>query len=155
MQGAILHVLGDLLGSIGAIVAALVIIWTGWTPIDPLLSLAVALLIVRSGWLLLRRSAHILLEGAPDWLEIDELRAAVTAAMPAIRDIHHVHAWMLTSERSLITLHADVAPGADHQAALSAIRTILHDRFGITHATIQVETAGCTDAETSRGGHST
>ncbi len=155
VQAAILHVLGDLLGSIGAIVAALAIIWTGWTPIDPLLSLAIALLIVRSGWLLLRRSAHILLEGAPDWLEIDELRAAVTAAMPAIRDIHHVHAWMLTSERSLITLHADVAPGADHQAALSAIRTILHERFGITHATIQVETAGCTDAETSRGGHST
>jgi cobalt-zinc-cadmium efflux system protein len=154
VQGAILHVLGDLLGSIGAIVAALVIIWTGWTPIDPLLSLAVALLIVRSGWLLLRRSAHILLEGAPDWLEVDELRAAVTSAMPAIRDIHHVHAWMLTSERSLITLHADVAPGADHQAALSTIRMILRERYGIDHATIQVETAGCTDAHTSRHRHS-
>jgi cobalt-zinc-cadmium efflux system protein len=74
VQGALLHVIGDLLGSIGAIGAALVIVWTGWTPIDPLLSLAVALLIVRSGWLLLRRSAHILLEGAPDWLEVDELR---------------------------------------------------------------------------------
>jgi cobalt-zinc-cadmium efflux system protein len=153
VQGALLHVVGDLLGSIGAIGAALVIIWTGWTPIDPLLSVAVALLIVRSGWLLLRRAAHILLEGAPDWLEVDELRAAVTAAMPAIRDIHNVHAWMLTSERSLITLHADVAPGADHQAALSAIRTVLHERFGITHATIQVETAGCTDAQTSRAVH--
>jgi cobalt-zinc-cadmium efflux system protein len=60
---------------------------------------------------------------------------------------------MLTSERSLITLHADVAPGADHQAALSAIRTVLHERFGITHATIQVETEGCTDAQTSRAVH--
>jgi cobalt-zinc-cadmium efflux system protein len=109
------------------------------------------LLIVRSGWLLLRRSAHILLERAPEWLEIDELRAAGRAAMPAIRDIHHVHAWMLTSERPVIMLHADVAPGADHQAALSAIRTVLHERFGITHATIQVETAGGTDAQTSRG----
>jgi cobalt-zinc-cadmium efflux system protein len=147
LQDAILHVVGDLLGSIGATVAALVIIRTGWTPIDPLLSLAVALLIVRSGWLLLHRSAHILLEGAPEWLEIDELRAAVRAAMPAIRDIHYVHAWMLTSERPLITLHADVAPGADLQAALSAIRTVLHERFGITHATIQDETAGCADAE--------
>ena len=77
----------------------------------------------------------------------------MTAAMPAIRDIHHVHAWMLTKERPLITLHADVAPGADHQAALSAIRTVLHERFGITHATIQVETAGCADAETPHGGH--
>jgi cobalt-zinc-cadmium efflux system protein len=89
LQGAVLHVLGDLLGSVGAIVAALVILWTGWTPIDPLFSLCVALLILRSAWLLLRRSAHILLEGAPDWLEMDDLRHAVTAAMPAIQDIHH------------------------------------------------------------------
>jgi cobalt-zinc-cadmium efflux system protein len=145
VHGAILHVLGDLLGSLAAIAAALVIIWTGWTPIDPLLSLAVALLIVRSGWLLLRRSAHILLEGAPDWLDVGELRTAVTSAMPAIRDIHHVHAWMLTSERALITLHAEVSPGADHQAALAAIRAVLRERFGITHATIQIETAECTD----------
>jgi cobalt-zinc-cadmium efflux system protein len=122
-------------------------------PVDPLLSLAVALLIVRSGWPLLRRSAHILMEGAPEWLEIDELRATVRAAMPAIRDIHHVRAWMLTTERPLITLHADVAPGADHQAALSAIRTVLHERFGIAHATIRVETAGCADAETPHGVH--
>jgi cobalt-zinc-cadmium efflux system protein len=145
LQGAMLHVIGDLLGSVAAIVAALVIVWTGWTPIDPLLSLFVALLILRSAWLLLRRSAHILLEGAPDWLEIDDLRAAVTAAMPAIQDIHHVHAWMLTTERSLITLHAEVSPGADHQAVLRAIREVLRERFGITHATIQIETAECTD----------
>ena len=146
LQGATLHVLGDLLGSIAAIVAALVIVSTGWMAIDPLLSLLVALLILRSAWLLLRRSAHILLEGAPDWLEVDDLRAAVTSAMPAIQDIHHVHAWMLTTERSLITLHAEVSPGADHQAVLRVIRKVLRERFGITHATIQIETAGCTDS---------
>jgi cobalt-zinc-cadmium efflux system protein len=145
LHGAVLHVLGDLLGSIAAIVAALVILWTGWTPIDPLLSLFVALLILRSAWLLLRRSAHILLEGAPEWLELDDLREAVTSAMPAIQDIHHVHAWMLTAERSLITLHAEVSPGADHQAVLRVIRQVLRERFGLTHATIQIETAGCTD----------
>ena len=137
--------LGDLLGSVAAIVAALVILWTGWTPIDPLLSLLVAGLILRSAWELLRRSAHILLEGAPDWLDVDELRTAVIAALPAIRDIHHVHVWMLTTERPLITLHAEVAPGADHQQALAAIRGVLEDRFGIDHATIQIETAGCAD----------
>jgi cobalt-zinc-cadmium efflux system protein len=145
LQGAVLHVLGDLLGSVGAIVAALVILWTGWTPIDPLFSLCVALLILRSAWLLLRRSAHILLEGAPDWLEMEDLRHAVTAAMPAIQDIHHVHAWMLTTERSLITMHAEVSPGADHQAVLRVIRGVLRERFGIDHATIQIETAECTD----------
>jgi cobalt-zinc-cadmium efflux system protein len=145
LQGAVLHVLGDLLGSVAAIVAALVIVWTGWTPIDPLLSLFVALLILRSAWLLLRRSAHILLEGAPDWLEMDELRQAVTSATPAIQDVHHIHAWMLTTERLLITMHAEVSPGADHQAVLRVIRAVLRERFGITHATIQIETAECTD----------
>jgi cobalt-zinc-cadmium efflux system protein len=153
LQGAVLHVLGDLLGSVAAIVAALVILWTGWTPIDPLLSLFVALLILRSAWLLLRRSGHILLEGAPDWLKIEELREAVTAATPAIQDIHHVHVWMLTTERSLITMHAEVSPGADHQAVLRVIREVLRERFGITHATIQIETAECTDPLSLRGEH--
>jgi cobalt-zinc-cadmium efflux system protein len=145
VHGAALHVLGDMLGSIAALVAALVILWTGWTPIDPLLSLLVALLILGSAWRLLRKSAHILLEGAPDWLDVAELREAVVAALPAIRDIHHVHVWMLTSERPLITLHAEVTPGADHQQALAAIQGILHDRFGIGHATIQIETVACAD----------
>jgi cobalt-zinc-cadmium efflux system protein len=144
-------VLGDMLGSIAAILAALVILWTGWTPIDPLLSLLVAALILRSAWKLLGRSAHILLEGAPDWLDVDELRAAAITALPAIRDVHHVHAWMLTTERPLITLHAEIAPGADHQQALRAIRGVLAGRFGIDHATIQIETAGCTDQGSGAG----
>jgi cobalt-zinc-cadmium efflux system protein len=122
-----------------------VILWTGWMPIDPLLSLLVAILILRSAWGLLRKSAHILLEGAPDWLDVAELREAVVAALPAIRDIHHVHVWMLTTERPLITLHAEVAPDADHEQALSAIRQVLERRFGIAHATIQIETAACPD----------
>jgi cobalt-zinc-cadmium efflux system protein len=151
VRGAALHVLGDLLGSVAAIVAALVILWTGWTPIDPLLSLLIAALILRSTWGLLRRSAHILLEGAPEWLDIAELRAAVVAALPAIRDIHHVHCWMLTSERPLITLHAEIAPDADPQQALAAIRGVLHDRFGIDHATIQLETAACADHPAASG----
>jgi cobalt-zinc-cadmium efflux system protein len=145
VQGAVLHVLADLLGSVAALVAALVIVWTGWAPIDPLLSLLVAALILNSAWRLLRKSAHILLEGAPDWLDDAELRAAVTTAVPTIKDVHHVHAWMLTSERPLLTLHAEVAPGADHQRALAAIQTVLRERFGIDHATIQIETAACTD----------
>ncbi len=145
VQGAVLHVLADLLGSVAAIVAALVIVWTGWAPIDPLLSLLVAALILNSAWRLLRKSAHILLEGAPDWLDDAELRAAVTTALPTIQDVHHVHAWMLTSERPLITLHAEVPPGADHQLVLASIQTVLRERFGIDHATIQIETAACTD----------
>jgi cobalt-zinc-cadmium efflux system protein len=69
----------------------------------------------------------------------------VTSALPSIHDIRHVHVWMLTAERTLMTLHAELAPGADHQQALRAIREVLEQRFGITHATIQIETAICAD----------
>jgi cobalt-zinc-cadmium efflux system protein len=139
LRGAALHVLADLLGSVAAIVAALVIAITGWMPIDPLLSLLVAGLILRSAWFLLRRSGHILLEGAPDWLDEAELRDALVAAVPAVREVHHVHAWMLTIERPLLTLHARVAPGVDQQEALHAIHRALAERFGIEHATVQIE----------------
>ena len=143
IRGAALHVLGDLLGSVAAIVAALVIFWTGWMPIDPLLSVFVALLILRSAWMLVRRSSHILLEGTPDWLEVDELRRALVEAVPAVEDVHHVHAWMLTSERPLLTMHARLCAGADHDRVLKAIQEVLARDHGIDHATIQIERAGC------------
>jgi cobalt-zinc-cadmium efflux system protein len=141
IRGAALHVLADLLGSVAAIAAALVISYTGWMPVDPLLSLGVAALILRSAWILLRKSGHILLEGAPEWLDDAELREALVAAVPAVRDVHHVHAWMLTMERPLITLHARVAAGVDQQEALHAIQRALAERFGIEHATVQIETS--------------
>jgi cobalt-zinc-cadmium efflux system protein len=151
LRGAALHVLADLLGSVAAIVAALVVSLTGWMPIDPLLSLLVAALILRSAWVLLRRSGHILLEGAPEWLDETELRDALVAAVPAVREVHHVHAWMLTIERPLITLHARVAPGVDQQEALSAIHQALADRFGIEHATVQIEIGeGCPPGAATR-----
>jgi cobalt-zinc-cadmium efflux system protein len=145
IRGAALHVLGDLLGSVAAIVAALVILSTGWMPIDPLLSLAVALLILRSAWLLVKKSAHILLEGTPDWLDVEELRAELVAAIPAVEDVHHVHAWMLTTERPLLTMHARVRAGADHHEVLVAIQQFLERDYGIGHATVQIEAAGCAD----------
>jgi cobalt-zinc-cadmium efflux system protein len=146
IQGAALHVLGDLLGSVAAIVAALVIFWTGWMPIDPLLSIFVALLILRSAWVLVKKSGHILLEGTPDWLDVGELRAALAAAIPEVEDVHHVHAWMLTSERPLLTMHARLRAGADHDRVLKAIQEVLARDHGIDHATIQLEPAGCTEA---------
>lgn len=139
VRAAALHVLGDLLGSLAAIAAAGVILATGWTPIDPLLSLLVALLVLRSAWFLLRRSGHILLEGAPDWLDPAELRDGLRAAVPEVADVHHVHAWMLTQERPLMTLHARIRPGADHRRALGAISAYLAERYGVDHATVQIE----------------
>jgi cobalt-zinc-cadmium efflux system protein len=144
LRGAALHVLGDLLGSVAAIVAGLVIVWTGWTPIDPLLSLLVALLILRSAWMLVRRSGHILLEGTPDWLDVDQLRAELAAAIPEVENIHHVHCWMLTQERPLLTMHARLRAGADQYEVLLAIRQLLERDYGIGHATIEIEPAHAT-----------
>jgi cobalt-zinc-cadmium efflux system protein len=143
VRGAALHVLGDLLGSLAAIVAGAVILATGWTPIDPLLSILVALLVLRSAWLLLRRSGHILLEGAPDWLDEAELRSGLHAAVPEVTDVHHVHVWMLTQERPLMTLHARIAPEADPRLALAAISDFLKRRYGVDHATVQIEQEEC------------
>ncbi len=145
VSAATLHVLGDMLGSIAAIVAAIVILFTGWLPIDPLLSLVVGGLIVRSAIALVRRSAHILMEGSPDWLDIAELRATLENRVPAIRDVHHVHAWLVGPQETLLTMHACVAVGADHSAVLREAKAVLADHYGITHATIQIEVEQCTD----------
>ena len=144
IQGAAVHVLGDLLGSVAAIAAGAVIYWTGWMPIDPLLSVLVALLILRSAISLVRKSAHILLEGAPEWLDVDALRAGLEREIPTVRDVHHVHAWMLTQERALMTLHAVIEPTADPTETLSAIQDHLRKTYGVDHATVQIETAVCT-----------
>lgn len=139
MRGAALHVLGDLLGSVAAIVAALVILWTGWTPIDPILSVLVALLILRTTIPLLKRTAHILLEGTPESLDVAELRDHVTAQVDGVVEVHHVHAWMLTPERNLVTLHARIGQGADDGLVLRRIHDELRQRFGVGHATVQIE----------------
>lgn len=141
LQGAAVHVLGDLLGSVAAIAAGAVIYFTGWMPIDPLLSVLVALLILRSAVMIVRKSAHILLEGAPEWLDVEDLRRDLAEAIPAVRDVHHVHAWMLTQERELMTLHAVIDPQADPSETLKAIQKHLQSKHGVGHATVQIEIA--------------
>lgn len=145
MRGAMLHVAADILGSIGAIVAALIIGATGWMAADPILSVFVAALILRGGWNLIRRSAHILLEGTPDGLDLAELRAALKDAVPEVEDVHHVHVWSLTGERPVVTLHARIPVEAQADRILRAIHAVLDDRFGLRHATIQLETGPCPD----------
>ncbi|HYG87391.1 MAG TPA: cation diffusion facilitator family transporter [Azospirillum sp.] len=145
VRGALLHVVGDLLGSVAAMAAAGVILITGWTPIDPILSVLVALLILRGAWDVVRRSAHILVEGTPTGLDMDELRATLHAAVPEVRDIHHVHVWSLTAERTLLTMHAVIEPGTDPDAVLAALNGTLRSRYGIGHATVQIETGPCPD----------
>jgi len=139
IRGAALHVMGDLLGSVAAIVAAVVILATGWMPIDPLLSVLVAMLILRSAWKLTRESGHILLEGAPAGLDPTTLRHEIPQQLDAVHDVHHVHVWSLTPGRHLVSLHAAIEEEADRHAVLVAIRTLLAERYGLDHATIQLE----------------
>src|SRR5690242_20312356 len=113
MRGAILHVLGDLLGSAAAIVAALVIMGTGWMPIDPILSVFVAVLILSTAWSLMRDAGHVLLEGTPDEVDRDEIVADKTESFSEVHEIHHMHVWSLDGSRNVATLHACLKQGAD------------------------------------------
>jgi cobalt-zinc-cadmium efflux system protein len=148
IRGALLHVVGDLLGSVAAVIAAIVILWTGWTPIDPLLSVAVALLILWSAWVLVRESGHILLEAAPRSLDVEAMRDDLAATIAGVEDVHHVHAWSLTQERPMVTLHARISEAAEAGGAArisAAIKAHLRLHYGITHATVEIEHGECAD----------
>jgi cobalt-zinc-cadmium efflux system protein len=145
VRAALLHVLGDLLGSVGAIAAAIVILLTGWTPIDPILSIVLTLLILRGAWDVTRRAGHVLMEGVPEGFDAAAMRADLLAAVPGVADVHHVHAWLLNLERPMVTLHVRLAPSADAAAALAAVKTRLKDRFGIAHSTVQIDPGDCLD----------
>lgn len=142
VRAAALHVLGDLLGSVGAIVAAVVILWTGWTPIDPILSVLVSCLVLRSAWALLKESVNELLEGAPGAIDIEALKRKLSRSIPEIRNVHHVHIW-LVGEKPLMTLHVQVIPPHDHDALLERIHHFLSDNYQIEHATVQMEYQPC------------
>jgi cobalt-zinc-cadmium efflux system protein len=145
VRAALLHVLGDLLGSVGAIAAAIVILATGWTPIDPILSVALTLLILRGAWDVTRRAGHVLMEGTPEGFDATAMRADLLAAVPGVTDVHHVHAWMLNAERPVVTLHVRLAAATDSAAALAAIKARLKERFGIAHSTVQIDPGECLD----------
>ena len=146
MRGAILHVLGDMLGSAAAIAAAIVIMATGWTPIDPILSVLVALLILSTAWSLMRQAAHVLLEGVPPALDRDAIARDIEANVPNVREVHHMHVWSLDGSSSMATLHACLTDGADAHAAVTAIKARLAKAYGIEHATVEPEFGACADA---------
>ena len=146
IRAAALHVAGDLLGSVAAIVAAIVIIYSGWMAIDPILSIAVAFLILKSAWALVRQSGHVLLEGAPAWLDRDEMQGKITARLPMVESIHHVHVWGLTPQDLMLTMHVRLRSSVDNPTAvIRDIKAILRDAYGIGHSTIEVETDDCAD----------
>ena len=153
MRGAILHVLGDLLGSVAAIAAALVILATGWTPIDPILSVLVAVLILSTAWRLMRDAAHVLLEGTPPHLDRDAVVGDIVANVAGVREVHHMHVWSMDGSRTMATLHACLNDGVDAHGAVSAIKARLAAEHGIEHATVEPEYGHCADGDGDHDHH--
>ncbi len=146
IRGAALHVAGDLLGSVAAIVAAIVIIYTGWMAIDPLLSVAVAFLILKSAWMLVKRSAHVLLEGSPEWFDIETMQVDLVGRIPEIGSAHHVHVWGLTPQDLMLTMHVKlVAEPQNPTDIVRRVKQLLRENYGIDHSTIEIETDDCSD----------
>ena len=145
LKSAMLHVMGDLLGSVAAIIAALLILFFGWFLADPILSILVALLILKSGWAVVKKSAHILIEGTPEGLDLDQIKTSLRQHIPEINDAHHLHVWSLTNDITLLTLHVNVDESTQTDRVLEQIKTHLHDAYGIHHTTIQIEHRTCPD----------
>jgi cobalt-zinc-cadmium efflux system protein len=147
MKGAYLEVLSDALTSVGVIVAALVILFTGWQYADPLLSAAIGLFILPRTWRLMREVMAVLLEGTPAGVNIGSIREAILA-LPGVVGAHDFHAWSLTSGINAMTVHVVVADVARNSEVLLAVRECLVTKFQLAHVTIQVEPVGYEETET-------
>jgi cobalt-zinc-cadmium efflux system protein len=138
LRGAYLELLGDLLGSVAVLVAGVVIIFTGWTPIDPIASVVIAGLILPRTWSLLRDAVDVLLQATPKGVDLDEVRQHLLRAED-VDDIHDLHAWTLTSGINVVSAHVVMRPGADPAQVLDEVCACLTDDFDMEHSTIQLE----------------
>lgn len=140
VRAALLHVLGDMLGSLAALVAGIVIYFTGWFPIDPLLSLFIALLILISALRLLRDASRVLLEGVPMGLDLATIGLSM-AGVDGVRSVHDLHIWSLSSSEVSLSAHIVIDQMDVWQPVLQRLQEHLHDAYGIEHATLQPEPA--------------
>ena len=146
LQGAYLEILSDLLGSIGVIVAALVMYLTGWWYADPLVSVAIGLFMIPRTWRLLSEAIGILLEGTPSHLNVASMREAMEA-VEGVVSVHDLHVWTITSGYVALSAHAHLAEGADPRKTLRELNAVLGQRFGIEHTTIQLEEEALDESE--------
>ncbi len=149
MKGAYLEVWSDLLGSVGVIVAALIIRFTGWWQADPVLAALIGLWVLPRTWTLLSQSVNILLEGTPEGLELSDVQEALLA-VPGVCEVHELHVWAITSGRNSLTAHLSLDDsGRSEQEVREEAARVLRSRFDITHSTIQVEAESCRPAKAS------
>ena len=138
VQAALRHVIADLLGSAGVLVAALIIVLTGWERVDPLVSIAIAVLIAASAWSVLRDSSAILMEQTPSGIDANVVARAIVA-VPGVTSVHDLHVWRITSGFDALSAHVLVGRGEDCHALRRDVERALATRFGITHTTLQVD----------------
>jgi cobalt-zinc-cadmium efflux system protein len=138
VRGAMVHVIGDALGSAGTLLASAIIALTDWYQVDSLVSLGIAVLVLRSAWLLIVQSADILMLGCPVHLDPDEVHRAIEAAA-GVRSAHDLHIWTVSSRMLALSCHVVASEGSDPDAILSSLRRRLNSEYGIEHVTIQVE----------------
>lgn len=148
LEGAWLHVMADTAGSVGAILAGIVIWTTGWTLADPLASVLIATLVLASSWRLLEESVSVLMEGAPADLDVDAIRDLIRG-MPGVLGVHDLHVWTITTGMVSLSVHVERSTEASAGSVLHDIQRALHDRFDIHHSTIQLEPAGFEEEERS------
>ncbi|MFK9090169.1 cation diffusion facilitator family transporter [Bacillus salipaludis] len=138
VRSAFLHVIGDMLGSVGAIIAALLIMFFGWGIADPIASVIVAALILVSGFRVTKDSFHILMEGAPTQIDIIQVKEALMR-IPLVNEVHDLHIWTITSGYPVLSCHITISDEGVHDEILLQSQRILHDDFNIEHSTIQIE----------------
>ena len=138
VRAAYLEVIGDALSSVAVLLAAGVVLLTGWTAADPLASALIVLLIVPRTWSLLRQALNVLLEGTPPHLEVAEIDAAMLR-VTGVRRVHDLHVWTLTSGREAMSAHVVVDDPGESERLLETLHAVLHAKFGIDHTTIQIE----------------
>ena len=146
VKGAYLEVWADMLGSIGVIAGAVIIMLTGWLWVDPVVAVGIGLWVLPRTWILLKDTTHVLLEGVPSRLSIIEIRRAI-GATPGVASVHDLHVWSLTSDDSSLSVHVALTEGADPEAVRTLVAKMLRERFEIEHATIQTEREPCEDAD--------
>jgi cobalt-zinc-cadmium efflux system protein len=142
VRGAWLHVLTDALGSVQAIAAGALIQAFGWIWADPVASLLISLLVIYSAWSLLRETLGVLMEGTPTHIDLDEVRD-VLACVPGVRGVHDLHVWTITSGMEALSAHLVSDGSSPYGTVLSRVQVTLHERFGIDHATVQIEPEHC------------
>ena len=146
MKGAYFEVLSDMLTSIGVIVAAVVMLATGWFLADPLISAAIGLFILPRTWILLREAVGILLEGTPSSVNLASIRATV-GRLPGVQEMHDLHVWTLTSGVNAMSAHVVVVDTAMYDEVLSAVHDVITRSFPVKHVTVQIENGGWRECE--------